>query len=514
VHDSGVAVEAPPRPAWQQWRRALPAVAALVVLIAAALIWSRPGSAPDSTRIAVLPVVPASSEPDAPQMVEALTDRLAATLGEIDSLQVTDPASVRRVADGRSPVQLAAALSVDAVVQSTVKLLGGENGGPRRAQVDVKLMAAGSGRTLWAETFVRDIGDLRSLHAAIARGVAGTVRAGVSPSVARRLDRVEVTTQGAAEAYFQGLYHLKQLSADHTRLAVKAFERAIELDPLYAPAHAALAQSYVDLGVLGAMTHAEARALAAVRIERALSLDGESSEARAVNADLKFFYNWDWRAADEEYQRAIMANGSSARALSQYARYLAGAGRLDEALEYATRSFELNPLSSSAASTVALVHLFRRDAPAALRAVDEALKRDPDSSGVHIIRSRILAASNALDEAIVAAERAIAQAGPLAPPGWRAHLISLRARRQSADEGAEAIRRLSEELRSRNQRMGPVHYAYMYLGLGSSEEALAYLERAADERSPDVLWLAVDPRVDELRGEPRFERVLERIGSR
>jgi serine/threonine-protein kinase len=464
----------------------------------------------------VLPFTYESDSPDAALIADALTDQLIATLGEIDSLQVTAPASVAGFTRSTPrPSEIAAALGVDVVLRPKVTFPGPgpARERPRSVRVDADLIVADTEKIVWSRGFTGEFSAMRSLHAAIARQVAQAIRAEMTPAASRRLARGHTTTQGTTEAYFEGLHHLKQLTPEHARLAIAAFERAIDLDPQFAPALAGLARSYVDLGFMGAITHAEARALAAVRIERALELDGDSSEVRAVNADLKFYYDWDWRGADAEYQRAIALNASSDRALFQYARYLAAAGQLDSAIDYAGRARSVNPLSSRAASTVALLHLFRRDYASALSAVDEATRLDPNSANPYIVRSRILAASGAIDEAIAAARAALSLSGH-PPPGWRAHLISLKARAGHRDEALAEMRQLVADLERKRERMGPEHLAYIHLGLNDSQTALDFLERAADERSPDMLWFAVDPRVDPLRGNPRFERVLERLAGR
>ena len=489
------------------------AAAILCVLTLALIIWTRvgPATATLATRVAVLPFTVSSESPETAALAHVLTDHLIATLGEVDSLRVIAPASVSGFADrSQAPATIAAALGVDLLLQPRLTIEG--HGQSRRVRVDANLLN-GAGKTLWTRTFVRELGAVDTLNASIAREVASTVRTSMSSASARRLASNRETSQAVVEAYYQGLHHLKQTSSDHTRLALESFERAIELDREYAPAFAAMARTYVDLGLVGEISHAEARARASVHVDRALALDPESAEAQTARADLKFYYDWDWNGADHAYQRAIDFNVSSERALTQYSRYLAAAGRLKDAVEYAVRAREIDPLSSSSASTLALAYLFSRDYAAALRATDDAQRLSPGSSGVRIIRSRILAASGATDEALTSAREALnLSTGPF--PGWRAHVISLEARLGPRDAALAAAQSLAGELQRSKERMGPEHFAYIYLGLSDVTKALDLFEQAVDERSVDVLWLAVDPRVDSLRGEPRFERVLARLWGR
>ncbi len=485
------------------------AAAILCAITLALIVWTGggPGAAIPPTRVAVLPFTVPSGLADTAALGEVLSDQLIAKLGEVDSLRVIAPASVAGFTNGsKPPTTIAATLGVELLLQPRLTIEG--DGQSRRVRVDADLIN-GTGKALWTKTFVRELGAIESLNASLAREVATSVRAAMNSASSRRLAANRETSQAVVEAYYQGLYHLKQTSSDHTRLALESFNRAIELDRAYSPAYAALARTYVDLGLVGQISHAEARARASVHVGRALELDPESAEAHTVNADLKFYYDWDWDGADEAYQRAINSNVSSERALTQYSRYLAAAGRLAPAVEYATRAREISPVSSSSASTLALAYLFTRDYTAALRATDEAQRLNPRSAGVRIIRSRVLAASGAVDEALAAAREAVSlTTGP--HPGWRAHVISLEARLDKAAALA-AAQSLAAELERSKERMGPEHFAYIYLALADAERALDFLEQAVDERSVDALWLAVDPRVDSLRGDPRFARVIARL---
>jgi TolB-like protein len=489
------------------------AAAILCAITLALIVWTGggPGAAILPTRVAVLPFTVSSGLADTAALAEVLSDQLIAKLGEVDSLRVIAPASVSGFANGsKPPATIAATLGVEFLLQPKLTVEG--DGQSRRVRVDANLLN-GTGKSLWTRTFVREVGAIESLNAEIAREVASTVRASINSASSRRLAANRETSQAVVEAYYQGLHHLKQLSTDHTRLALASFDRAIELDPKYSPALAAMGRGYVLLGFQGAVSNSEARARARVYVQRALQLDPESSEAQTVSADLKFYYDWDWIGADEAYRRAIASNVSSERALTQYARYLSAAGRLQTAVEFAQRAVEVSPRSSSAASTLALAYLFARDYPAALRAIDTAEELDPSSAGVQIIRSRILAASGAIGEASRAAREAVTRSR-VPPPGWRAHLITLQA--QSGDQpGARiAAEKLSAELAVDKARMNAEHFAYIYLALSEPARALDFLEQAIDDHSVEALWLAVDPRVDALRGDARFERVLARLSGR
>jgi serine/threonine protein kinase/tetratricopeptide (TPR) repeat protein len=492
----------------------LAAAAALALLVVALIVWSR-SSTPVTTpvtRVAVLPFRDISNDPAAHYLADELTDQLISTLGQIGSLQVPSLTSVSRFRDSSvSLVEIGKQLNVDDIIEATLLVVRGKDGTPDRVRVNARLIAAGSDSQIWAQQFEASMGDTLALQADVARAIAEGIRAVVTPAERRRLTQVRPTTPAANEAYYQGLHYLSQSSADGHR-AVDAFRRATALDPDHAGAHAGLARGLVTLGFLGATTHQEGRALALAEVNRALALDPDSSEAHAVLADLQFYYDWDWAGADRAYRRSIALNGSFARARSQYARYLAAARRGDESIAEANRAADLDPMSASAVSTRALILYYARDYQAALDAIGHALQLEPGSASAYFMLSRIDAARGAINEALAANERALAIAGDNSSNSWRVHRLRLQALSGLRDEAKAGLVRIPAEAASRHQRVGFAQLASVHEALGDRVRALDLLEKAVSEREPDLLWLAVDPRVDSLRSEPRFEQVLARLG--
>jgi serine/threonine protein kinase/tetratricopeptide (TPR) repeat protein len=516
VPAQATAPAATPQPRRRLGMPFLAAAMALVLLVVALIVWTRRSTSvvapPSVTRVAVLPFRDISSEPAAPYLADELTDQLISTLGQIGSLEVPSLASVRQFRDRpASMVEIGKELRVDDIVEATLLVVRGKDGGPDRVRINARLIAAGSDSQIWAQEFERSMGDTLALQAEVARAIAEEIRAALTPAERRRLNQVRPTTPAANEAYYQGLHYLSQSSADGQR-AVDAFRRATTLDPDHVGAHAGLARGLLALGFAGSITHQEARALALSEANRALALDPDSSEATAALADLRFYYDWDWGGADRSYRRAIALNTSFARARSQYARYLAAAGRGDESIAESVRAVELDPMSASAVSTRALMLYYARDYQGALGAIGHALQLEPGSASAYFVLSRIDAARGALDEAVVANERALAIAGAGSSSSWRAHLIRLQALSGSVDRARAALARLPAEVASRNQRLRFTQLAFVHEALGDRVRAVELFEQALSEREPDLLWLAVDPRADSLRSEPRFEQVLSQLG--
>jgi tetratricopeptide (TPR) repeat protein len=226
---------------------------------------------------------------------------------------------------------------------------------------------------------------------------------------------------------------------------------------------------------------------------------------------VKFAFDWDWAGAGDAYAKALDLNASSLYARLQYARYLMVVRRFDQALVEAERAETLDPSSIDAAQVKGLVFYYKRDYPKALDALNHAITLGVDRPGTHLLLSRVHAASGDLDDAIAETERALALSKNEIP-GWRAHLLMLQAMAGQKSEATDGLATLIAELEKSSTRLAPEHLGYVHLALGNRSQALTYLEEAVDTRDPDIVFIAVDPRLDPLRSEPRFQQLIQKLG--
>jgi TolB-like protein/Tfp pilus assembly protein PilF len=509
-------------PAWWRVFGARPAFAGLIVGVAAAaaraaIFWSRgddrarPVASRAITSVAVLPLGDVSGPSPLPHLADALTDQLIGTLGQIRALRVASRTSVMPFKEAKPSLkQVFDTLGVDAIVEGTVAMVEGESGGPGRVRVNARLIAAGTGGQIWSASLERPMGDALILQADLARQIAQAVRAAVTDDESRRLNQARSTNAAAEEAYFLGRYHLGQFGIDRARRALEAFKRAVQFDPNHAAAHAGAARSYFNLGFAGAMSQPEARALGLAEVARALEIDADQVDAQVALGDLKFFYDWDWRSADAAYRRAIQLNESFAYARGQYARFLAAARRLDEAAAEARAAADLDPLSGDGAQTLGLVLYYKRDYDGALQALNRALELEPRSARARAVLGRVYDAQGQPDRAIEEMRQAMELADD-AGVSWRIQVIRLQAAAGHGDEARAQLKAFNADVERRQLRVADEHLGYLRLALGDKEAALNHLDRAVRDRDPGVLWLAVDPRVDPLRQDPRFKSIVARL---
>jgi tetratricopeptide (TPR) repeat protein len=376
--------------------------------------------------------------------------------------------------------------------------------------VNARLVNGGTHEVLWAGGAERVLGDLFSLQGEIATSIAGAIRVTLTEPERSRLARRHVTVPQAQEAYLQGRYWLYTFNTDGTRRACDLFARAVSLDPGYALAHASLARCYLALENYTALPTAEARRLATRAATEALTLDTSLPEAHNALAEVRFKFEWDWRGAERSYLAALALNPGSSLVRSPYSRFLATQGRTDEALEQALLAAESDPLSAEMRTSVGITLYYQRRFVDAIEQYKQALSLDAGFTPAEFGLGRAYAALGRYDEAIAAVQGAMSRAGRR--PNYLAELGRIHAEAGQRDRAVAILGQLLEEAARSPRLVGPHGIACIYAALGDRDAAFAWLDKEIDTRSTRILWLKVDPRVDPLRTDPRFDALVHRLG--
>ena len=508
-------VEKPFAPA--PWSRfALAIGLALLCVVVGLIVWSRTVESNRGTvlsgirTIGVLPMSDLAGSSVPAHFADGLTDELISTLGQIHALTVKPALSLGTIED-KSPRGIARALDVDALLETTLSTAGGSGGETARVRVRARLVAAGTQGVVWSEEFDRQRGDSLAISSAIAGAITRAVNAVVTPSESARLTSVRQTNPEAEEAYLLGRTHLDQYGAGSADLALKAFGRALRLDPQHAGAHAGAARAYVMLGLNGTVSHTQARAEALREVRRALDLDQDLAEAHATLAHIHFIYDWDWPGAEHEFKRSLELNASSPYARTFYAEYLAALHRFDESSLQAETAKRLDPESGAAARRYALVLYYRHDFTAAEGARQEAMAIEPNNAGGPLLEGRIAEARGFFSNALDATGRALQLSGGGGVP-LRVQEIRQQALAGRRDDALTGLLTLQREAARRTIRLSARDLAYIHLALGDKDEALELFGQAVGERDPTLVWLGVDPRVEILKRDARFRQLLQAIG--
>ena len=311
----------------------------------------------------------------------------------------------------------------------------------------------------------------------------------------------------AEEAYLRGRYYWNKTTEAGVRTGIEYFQQAIAEAPDYAPAYAGLADSYIVLGSLGALPPREAYPMAREAAGRALEIDDALAEGHASLASIHLLYDWNWRAAEDEYKQALLLNPEYATAHQGYAVFLAAAGRLEEALREARRARELDPRSLTINTQVGFLLYLTRRYESAVEQYQATLEIDPTYLVARAELGTAFAQDRNFEQAIAEAEQAKNQ--PDENPFALARLGSAYALSGNRAKAEKVIDELGELSKARY--VCPSYLARIYIGLGDKDRAIEWLEKAYEERSTDLVWLRVEPGFDALRSDPRFQDLLRRM---
>lgn len=451
-----------------------------------------------SPSVAVLPLENLSGDPAQDYFADGMTETLITELGKISALRVISRQSMMQYKRTKKSVpQIADELKINAIVEGSVLRVGD------RVRVSVQLIEAVPERHLWAESYDRQVHDVLALHGEIARTVAREVKVTLTPQEHTRLTGGRSVNPVANEAYFRSRYFLDRRTKADIDEALVAAQRAIELDPLFAPAYSSLAEAYLGLGLYEPDGRTEAVAKAHAASRKALELDDNLSAAHYTLAAIHGI-GWDWSGAEVEYRRAIELNPSNALAHLWYSDLLLILGRVIEAQAEEQRAVELDPLSLQVCFAVGAHLYYERRYAEFIEKCQEWPKRNPNLEwsrhqglgGAYLQMGRreeaIAELSEALKSSTMYEHTATELAYGLAVVGQR-------------EEALKVLGRVD------NAPWRSFGYALVYTGLGEKDEAFRWLDKAIDLRAPLVILLKVDPEFDSLRQDPRFPNLLRRM---
>ncbi|HZB45902.1 MAG TPA: tetratricopeptide repeat protein, partial [Pyrinomonadaceae bacterium] len=318
----------------------------------------------------------------------------------------------------------------------------------------------------------------------------------------RGTDNVE-----AYEAYLRGRFHWNIFTEEAFAQALEYYNRAIQIDPAYALAHAAIADYYNFVGVLCMMPFSEATAAARASALRALELDPTLAEAYSALGLASVCYDFDWTGAETNHQRSVELNPNNATGHQWYSFYLQMAGRFDEAVAEMHRAQEIDPLSSLIMHSLAWCYYHARRFDESLAAYRNLVKAVPNYPYGLVTYSEALRHVGQHDEAVAAAERAVDLTR--GAPFYLTFLAAALAAAGRKEEARDALRRL-EEMSRAGRYVSPYMLSFVHVRLGERERALELLEKAYEIVDGWLVWMGVDPELDPLRSDARFDSLLRR----
>jgi len=456
-----------------------------------------PGSRPIRA-VAVLPFQDLAGSSDGAYLGEGMTEGLIADLAQIGSLKVISGSS-GSVAQGtaRSLADLARELGIEAVVKGSIRRAGDT------IRVNVRLLHVPDSTPVFTGDYQGRLGQLPDLQREITVAITGSINAELKGDERSRLDARREVDQRAYEAYLRGRFHLERRELERARTM---FEQAGRIAPDWAPPLVGLANYYTALPFFSDVAPAEVLPKARAALVQALALDETLAEAHAATGYIRAYYEWDWRAAEQEFRRALELRPNYTDAYFSYSRFLASRRRLDEAIAQLDRAVELDPLSLSLQANRALLDYFAGRYDVAASRLREILKSDSTDALVKWGLALVVEQQGRPNEAIAILEPISASSLNRKSSLGHAYGVagnSVRARSVLAALHAQAAR----------SYVPSYYFALVHAGLGQRDQALRYLERAYEERSTVLAYLLIDPRLASLRDDPRFLALARRLGE-
>ena len=467
-----------------------------------------------TARLVVLPFANLSNDPAQDYFSDGLTEEMITQISRLFPSRlavIARTSSMRFKRSTKSASEIGQELAADYLLEGSVRTEG------NRVRITAQLIESRTETHLWAETYDRRLEESLLLQSDVAARIARSLAMELVPDHRDTLVRVSPRQTEAYQAYLKGRFHWNRTGDAGLVTALTYYERALELDPGFAAAYAAVARGLVAMADFSrepgrdAFTRARAAAL------RCLELDPGVADAHVALAEVHKALDWNWAAAEAAYRDALALSPSCDTAHSYYSRFLAAMSRHEEARQEIDRAASLDPMCLAVGTTSAWVRYAAGEFEEAIERLRHTLEMD-DS---YVFARRLLGASYMAAgmprEGIMELERACrveppdekdgrAHRGAAVSLAWLAHAKGTLGRH---DEAAEIIRQL-EGLR-RDGYVPAYHMALAFAGVGDPDTVFQELSRACDERDPAVLHLGVEPRFAPLRGDARFTSLLARL---
>jgi eukaryotic-like serine/threonine-protein kinase len=477
-----------------------------VVALVALAFWLAQGSLfkrPDIGSVAVLPFVNATGDPDLEYLSDGMTESLINALARLPGLSVKARSVVFRYKSSEvDPQAVASALAVQSVVSGRIERRGDG------LVLSLSLVNGRDGNQAWGERYDTTFNDLVALQNDIARDIARKFQSPLSGADERRITKAYTTSGEAYQLYLKGRYHVQKVTLPDIQKGIRYFEQATTIDPRYALAYVGLADAYRTSSA-GDVPAALVLPKAKQAAEKAVAIDASLATAHAQLGMIAIWYDWDQRASERHFQRALALDPNNADAHIYYAHLLSNQGRHADAFREAERARELDPFNTriNALEGQFLLHAGHPDE--ALARLQATIGLDPRHVLAHLFAAASYIEMRMFPAAIAEARKAVdISHGTMAHP---LGLLGFALAKSGDEQGARAV--LEELLSaSRSRYVSPYGVALIYNALGQKDETLAWLERGFEARDHKMNLLKVDPKWNNLHGDPHFESLVRRIG--
>ena len=476
---------------------------ALVLLVVLGLVyWSYSSRRAQISSIAVMPFVMESGNADVEYLSDGMTDMLITSLSQLPQLSVKARSSVFRYKNkDASPQQVGKELNVQAVLNGRVKQHGND------LTLHIELVDVTTETALWSGDYNRSMTNLATLPGELARDVSQRLRVRLSGAQEQKVARNYTDNTEAYQLYLKGRYHQLRLTHPEINKAIEYYKQAIALDQSYALAYSGLSAAYRSLALTSDVPSNEVLPEAKKAALRALEIDETLADAHANLGVVAFWYDWDWKASEKHFLRALELNGDSTAHMG-YAQLLSGMGQHEKALSEAQRSIELEPLNLRNNAVQGQALFFAGKYDESIDRLQKTIDLDPTLWLSRLFLARAYIEKKMYAEAVTEATKAADASGGNSEA--IAHVVYALAKSGKQKEARTKLDELKK--RATVAYVPPYAFALSYNGLGETNESIAWLLKGLEQRDVKIALLTVDPKWNNLRSDPRFQDVLRRAG--
>jgi serine/threonine protein kinase/tetratricopeptide (TPR) repeat protein len=452
--------------------------------------------------LAVLPFENASGDPEHEYLSDGITGSLINSLVAMPKLRVMARSTVFRY-KGREidPQSIGRELNVRAVLTGRMMQSGGS------LRIATELVDVATGSQLWGAHYDRKPGDIFAVQDEISNEISEKLRLQLTRAEKKRLTKHHTEDAEAYRLYLKGRHHWNQWTEEGFYKAIEYFQQAVKKDPGYALAYAGLADSYVLLGWNSYLPPKESFPKGKVAATTALRLDANLAEAHASYAAILWLYDWRWEEAEAEFKRSLALSPNYASGNHWYAEYVMTMGRRAEAIARMSNGQDLDPLSLIINVAVGWAFYHDRRYDEAIEQLRRTVELDPNYPVTYWILGLLLRKTGRYELAIAEGENGVKLSG-----GSPLMLAALAHTLGTAGRTKEAIQILNDlTMLARQKYVAPYFFAGIHIGLGEIDRAIEFLEKSYEEHSHWLIYLHMDPGMDALRGNRRFQDLLRRV---
>lgn len=453
--------------------------------------------------VAVLPFANVDANSANEYLCEGIAESLINILSRLPKLRVMARMTVFRYKDAvGDPQRAGRELGVDAVL--TGRILQQED----RLVVSAELIDVSDGAQVWGHRYTRKLTSVFEIERQISRDISRELRPRLAPKQEKQLFKRSTENAQAYQLYLKGRYYWNQRTDGGLQKGIQYFQQAIEEDEGYALAYAGLADCFQLLGGYRILPPAVAFSRAKSAATKALEIDKGLAEVHASLAFISLYSDWDWTMAEREFKLAIRLRPNYPTARQWYSHYLMAVGQANQSLQVMEQARGLDPLSLGINTHLGWFLYFTGRLDEAVEQLGKTLELDPDYALAHLVLGQCFAWLARYPEALSELEAAAALSGRLPMA-----ISALGYTHGIMGQGAEA-RKLLDELHvlSTKKYVSAYDVALVHLGLGETDQAFEWLEKALAEHSNWMIWLKADPAFDSLRADSRFEQLVRDVG--